>query len=524
MSLKDRISSPLEAGTSILDAHQLPPPLVTALEHSSSRLARRGLHITLVVVRRDYQLPHLYQQHQHQQQGSYGLPTPISPDFCQSPPSATSSSASGSRLRFASSLKQLMRSGSLRDVASSAGLTRSNHSLRSNVSSPTFKKYNVPMSPQLGWPLSPVSPKTPSTTTTSTTTDAREQEHLDGFGIRLVHDGSLTPREEKILGLTLSKTAKLYGIGQEWLAPATSPAACGLTRQLIHKSICQNDVLFSSDGLSLVSLDRLYSLKSALSSYSRTKCALRLEDAVDELRRLVLARKGVKVCRVDLLRSFDGLHVTDVAIRDLDQMYRRAYGGRNQAGGIEDMPGPDLSGMSPAAADAASIISSEGSIYGMDEEVGSVMGDVMEVGVALTTATPVEEPAPVQPPEPKPPLLKLQTTFPVKPKPIRAEATSNNSKPQEPTVPAEKAKNAEEDGERTARPAEELPIMFQPWGMSIGEMLSADVLSPQRCSMGFGPMTPNGYDDISPITRGEWGFLMVDDKFQGAKTVRVETC
>jgi hypothetical protein len=39
----------------------------------------------------------------------------------------------------------------------------------------------------------------------------------------------------------------------------------------------------------------------------------------------------------------------------------------------------------------------------------------------------------------------------------------------------------------------------------------------------MGPTTPNGYDDISPITRGEWGFLMVDDKFQGAKTVKVET-
>jgi len=35
-----------------------------------------------------------------------------------------------------------------------------------------------------------------------------------------------------------------------------------------------------------------------------------------------------------------------------------------------------------------------------------------------------------------------------------------------------------------------------------------------------GPMTPNGYDDISPITRGEWGFLMAAKP----KTARVEMC
>jgi len=35
-----------------------------------------------------------------------------------------------------------------------------------------------------------------------------------------------------------------------------------------------------------------------------------------------------------------------------------------------------------------------------------------------------------------------------------------------------------------------------------------------------GPMTPNGYDDISPITRGEWGFLMSGQP----KMARVDVC
>ena len=49
-------------------------------------------------------------------------------------------------------------------------------------------------------------------------------------------------------------------------------------------------------------------------------------------------------------------------------------------------------------------------------------------------------------------------------------------------------------------------------------------LSPDRGFGDVGPMTPNGYDDISPITRGEWGFMMVDNALQGGRTVAVETC
>ncbi|KAL2202136.1 hypothetical protein CC79DRAFT_1373766 [Sarocladium strictum] len=514
MSLKERISSPLEAGISVLDAHQLPPRLTAALDHASTRLARKALHITLVVVRRDYQLPHHVLP--------TALTTPTSPEFCQTPLSAASSSSSTSRLT--STLKQLVRSGSLHDIASSAaaGLGRSSASVRSNVSSPAFAQVPEVSSPRLRWPLTPMTPSSvpPMTpATTSTTTDVMSQELPDGFGLRLVHDGSLTPRVEKSLRLTLSKTAKLFHLGNEWLSPAVSPAACGLTKQLIHKSIAQGDVLFSSEGLTLVALDRLYSLKSALSSYSRSKSALRLEDAVDELRRLVLANNGAKVAKSDLLRSFDGLSISDQALLDLDRMYCRAYGGSSQTGGIAGMP--KIMDEPPRALAEPMIRDAE---YETDEELEWAREEVMEIGVALTSTTPACDPPVADLPSPKPPLLKLQTSFLVKPKPIRAEPVSaGGARLLSDGAGIRIEIEEEEDGDRTARPAEELPIMFQPWGGSIDQILSAEALSPQRSSMRMGPTTPNGYDDISPITRGEWGFLMVDDKFQGAKTVKVET-
>lgn len=115
-------------------------------------------------------------------------------------------------------------------------------------------------------------------------------------------------------------------------------------------------------------------------------------------------------------------------------------------------------------------------------------------------------------PSPKAPALKLQTTFAPLVRPIPRKVADDY--------------DDENDGDRTARPTDhQLPIMFQPWNSgTIDQVLSAvDVLSPAESVLRLGPMTPNGHDDISPTTRGEWGFLMVDDAFQGGRTVRVET-
>ncbi len=62
----------------------------------------------------------------------------------------------------------------------------------------------------------------------------------------------------------------------------------------------------------------------------------------------------------------------------------------------------------------------------------------------------------------------------------------------------------------SAHPATDGLAGFQRWNsVSIDSVLSpAEGPTPATEDvMRVGPMTPNGYDDISPITRGEWGFL-----------------
>ncbi|KAM0357992.1 hypothetical protein ACHAP4_004991 [Fusarium culmorum] len=472
MSLKDRISSPLEAGTSILDAHHLPPNMAPALEHASSCLARKSQHITLVVARRDYQLPSVVPPK--------GLLTPITPTTL----------SPGFRLNLSqgpvSRLKSLMKKGS------SASL-RSMDSPRSGLSSPGQVPPLEISSPRFKWPLSPSTPLSPPPmtpcTASSTTTDTMSSmmNASSGFGMRLIHTNELNPKSEKILNTILTKTEKKFALG----------------------SIIQNEVLFCSEGLTVLSLDRLYSLKSALSSYSKTKSPLRLEDAVDELRRIILATNGTKVSKTAILRSYDWLSVSNSALVDLDRMYRRAYGGPEQHGGI--------AGLTSFAEPAIKPIS--------DSQERHIEEEASEPTINITADK-------GKTPSPKP-LLKLQTNFTpgplLRPKPKKIEAPAQ--------VPIQVDTVEEEDGDRTARPTDQLYFTMQQWEppSTIDQILTAGpvnrsafspltptpIMSPG--SPGFGPMTPHDYDDISPTTRGEWGFMLADNAFQSGRKVGVET-
>lgn len=214
MALKDKISSPLEAGPSVLDAHHIPPHLVPVLEYTSSRLAKKAVHLTLIIVRRDYQLLNT-------NTFSYSTPrtprTPATPATPLSPP-LTGGSSGSSRLGLSSpvvALKHLMRSASKHVV----GPGRSVHSPRSAVPpiSHPFAANELP-SPRFRWPLSPTTPlspppMTPSTASSLTTTDSNGPPTPNCTGLRCFYSGDLSSRIEKILKSTLIKAGNKFGVG-----------------------------------------------------------------------------------------------------------------------------------------------------------------------------------------------------------------------------------------------------------------------------------------------------------------------
>ncbi|GAO14056.1 hypothetical protein UVI_02038500 [Ustilaginoidea virens] len=253
------------------------------------------------------------------------------------------------------------------------------------------------------------------------TTDSLGRGTPGGAAWTFIHTHDLPLKGRRIQRAVLTKTAQKYSLSGSMLSAAVSPAAAGLSSQLITNSIVQNEVLFSSDGLTLLSLDRIYSIKSALAAYAKSKSPLRLEDAVDELRRYVLANSGAKVTKSDLLRSYDWLNVGTGAVSDLDRMYRRAYGGPDQVGAI--------SGLQPTSRTPALTLrfcpdpdpvvrrSSDGLTWGLEHH-----GEprTPQMGLVATTS------------ETNKPLLKIQTTFEVKPKLLSARRKGGREQGQTP--------------------------------------------------------------------------------------------
>lgn len=590
---KQRISSPLEAGQSLLDANNLPPHLTGALDYVSKRLARKALHITLVVVRKDYQLPSSVPPTPTFPPTS----TPATPDLpsCRGSPSLSSSKAAVAA-RFASmspvaGLRQLVRRGtgaSTTSTASCASTSTSTTSSSDNIPRsaatspgfpPTLKTTTEALASPRRWPPTPTStplspgprtpmtPHTPCSITTTTTTSSSSsatnsrQQSPNAFGIRLVYTTPLGPKAEKVLRTTIGKAERRFRIGTGWLLPA---AACGLNNaDLVRRSLLQNEVLFSSEGLTLLGLDRLYTFKSALAAYARallgggksprspafnnhhddaatppwppTTIARFIEDAVDELRRLVLANNGRQVSRAALHRSYDWIGVNAAALADVERMYRRAYGGRERAGAFEEVapaPAPAPAAIEEPEREATRSANSRSGVRSPQQK--QQRAGVVKIG----TPPPPKNPTPV---------LKLNTNIAtasppkvVRPKPTKAPVAQQPPHPQLidryedekefgeleikiddiSWIAEDDDGENENDGDRTA-----LPIQGMPFWNGLGASIDEMMLQPEpRQSQRIGPMTPNGYEDISPITRGEWGFLFAGDAWTKSKTAAVETC
>ncbi|KAK4157922.1 hypothetical protein C8A00DRAFT_11254 [Chaetomidium leptoderma] len=355
--LKGRvISSPLEAGRhSVADGHHLPNHVNEALEYASKRLGRKAAHITLLVVRRDHQLP------------TSPIASPTSA-VGSLPVSATSTP---SRSTFPTSRIEALKQLLIRPSHTGEGQIRERivhvhlDHLRNGTVSPAFSEASAisastvssastadsTFSHRMRWPGSPstygsvpVTPATPFTVMSSLSgADGNSSVSRFGtqnsaqFGMKLVYAHPLSPREEKVLTQALEKAAKKFKLEPSWLPQAVSPSTLGLPVDLVLKSTAQKETLFSSEHLTLLSLDHLYTFRTALQAYARTRAPGRLEDAVDELRRLFLANCRRALRKSALLAAYrwlDPLH--DAALADVCRMYERAYGGIERESGVEN--------------------------------------------------------------------------------------------------------------------------------------------------------------------------------------------
>ncbi|KAI1326376.1 hypothetical protein F5Y16DRAFT_231414 [Xylariaceae sp. FL0255] len=662
MSLsRKHISHPLEAGRSIMDAYQLPPQVTNALEYTSKRLARKSLHITLIVVKNESQLPN-----------TVPCAMPASPPH--TPDYVVSGMASPSRFTIPTAgLRQLVRRGTGNSLASTTTSTSSDITITTTITAPNTpnvppppaepisspRRWILPLTP--GSPAIPSTPRTPhtpssiatvgTTATTTTTTASCATSHLfqssspglESFGIRLIPTSILSPKEETILRSTISKAQRKFQIGAAALLPAvTAAAACGFNADLVRRTVQQNEILFSSKGLTLLGLDRLYSFKAALAAYARsiintttntnstsipnvypsttatplgspglsnhpinaTTNALsqpstpasspgdtsRLEDAVDCLRRLILSNGGRPIPKADLHRSFESLGgVSPIALSNVENMYRRAYGGTERRGPFEMIPivletAPSSSPRLPLPRsptpereqkECKQKEECEWEIEVNARRMGFIeigtppppktqTTPVLKLNTNIATSPRLMRPVPVSVPQPSlatgrngneindnngikidilEPAAKQNCIEKTKSHTITAVQHKQLQQSSEPIhleirlddltldLVAPEEEEEEEHGDRTAHPFRfpDGPVrssMMMMWrmGNTMDTLLSPLEPAAGRQSAQLGPLTPNGYDDISPITRGEWGFLFEGETWKPGRTVGVETC
>lgn len=208
----------------------------------------------------------------------------------------------------------------------------------------------------------------------------------------------------------------------------TSPSSSfgNLTNDLIRRSLHQNEILFTSEGLTLLSLDHVYQFKFSLSKYSRIakeeglsiEEGQALQESTDSLHRLILSQSGKQISDSYLLRAYDHLPVTHSSINAINANYKFCYGGPTMKSGIT------ISDSQPFS-----------------------LQDVQSVLRNKKVPTTAEKP-----------VVRLETKL---------------------------------AGLPTLR---------------------------------TGPVTPNGFEDITPVTRGEWCFLMVGDGWKEARRGEVVTC
>ncbi|KAK8902344.1 hypothetical protein QC760_008857 [Botrytis cinerea] len=240
---KLNISSPLEAGTSLLQPMQLPSELLEALDYVSKRLVRKRLHLSLIVVKKDNQIQSPAISKAATAPGSYSLAASPSALLYNSAPltshvrnislssrgpsPVSSRSSSPTSTIFSNSLSERSTSTTTSTLSTStiylsrtkySGLPSSPkdtmaHHIRASISPPSS-----PSSPPAEW----ISPDTPNR-----------------YGITLMHSTSLTPRAERILRSTIARAEKKFpSIGSDWLSSSSlsCPISDPSTRDLIRLS------------------------------------------------------------------------------------------------------------------------------------------------------------------------------------------------------------------------------------------------------------------------------------------------
>lgn len=136
----------------------------------------------------------------------------------------------------------------------------------------------------------------------------------------------------RVLYRTIEKGVRKFSLGQSWTdALNRSQHERHANEYLIQQSIMQNEVIFSSEGLTLLNMDRIYTFKRRLCvlSYRENIQDSYITSCVDLLHRTILDFQGRPFSKAFFHRVYEQLDVKDDLLTTVADAYKAKY---NQEG------------------------------------------------------------------------------------------------------------------------------------------------------------------------------------------------
>lgn len=171
----------------------------------------------------------------------------------------------------------------------------------------------------------------------------RGQPSLPGVpaDLMIIPITKLSPSAWKVFSKIVEKGAKRYSLGRKWLEALSvhQRHRAVLNEYLIQQSLMQNEVLFSDEGLTLLNVDRIYTIKRLLcvlnqaqqnamvsnerSKINEDKC---IASCVSLLRKTIMDFQGRPFSLGFFHRVYEYLGVTDQHLIKVARLYKERYG------------------------------------------------------------------------------------------------------------------------------------------------------------------------------------------------------
>lgn len=158
----------------------------------------------------------------------------------------------------------------------------------------------------------------------------------------------LAPKAGDCLARAIKRATKKFSLGANWFNTSLESEIPAVVRDAVtYRSLIQNDVVFSSEGLTIIAIDHAYALKAQLAErvYQHTS----LTEAVLLLRRIVYISRGRPLTRGYIRRCYPEIDVTDSMLLRLNAEYEARFQARGVVGVNDEFLGWRREGMTPSA-------------------------------------------------------------------------------------------------------------------------------------------------------------------------------